>query len=137
MDPDDDRVVDRRRLRAIGLVRPRHRARRESGASLMRSSILIALACAGCASGGIPGARYANQPPVARVNDRLDVRTRPRTREVNIDLYHFDGSFYRLITRALELRRPQRALGVNAFDEVPDSTWFTNRIGVRDLALDE
>jgi len=52
-------------------------------------------------------------------------------------LYHFDGSFLRLITRALELSRPRRALGINAIDEVPDSTWFTNRIGVRDLTLDE
>ena len=34
-------------------------------------------------------------------------------------------------------RRPQRALGINALDDVPDSTWFTNRIGVRDLSLDE
>jgi hypothetical protein len=33
--------------------------------------------------------------------------------------------------------RPRRALGVNALDEVPDSTWFTNRIGVRNLTLGE
>ena len=32
-----------------------------------------------------------------------------------------------------ELPRSRRALGVNALDEVPDSTWFTNRLGVRDL----
>jgi hypothetical protein len=102
----------------------------------MRTSI-IALVVTGCASAGVPGARYANQPPVTRVNDRLDVPTRPATREVVIDYYHFNGSFYRLVTRALEVRRPQRALGVNALDEVPDSTWFTNRIGVRDLDLDE
>ena len=31
----------------------------------------------------------------------------------------------------------QRALGVNALDEVPDSTWFTNRIGVRDMSPEE
>ncbi|MBZ0233759.1 MAG: hypothetical protein K8M05_15635, partial [Deltaproteobacteria bacterium] len=31
----------------------------------------------------------------------------------------------------------RRALGVNALDEVPDSTWFENRIGARDLSLDE
>src|SRR5690606_12234662 len=45
--------------------------------------------------------------------------------------------FIRRVTRALEVPRPQRALGVNALDEVPDSTWFTNRIGVRELSLDE
>jgi hypothetical protein len=34
-------------------------------------------------------------------------------------------------------RRPIRALNVNTLDEVPDSSWFTNRIGVRDMSLEE
>ena len=29
------------------------------------------------------------------------------------------------------------AVNVNAFDEVPDSSWFTNRIGVRPMSLEE
>jgi hypothetical protein len=33
-------------------------------------------------------------------------------------------------------RSDVRAVNVNTIDEVPDSTWFTNRIGVRDLPLD-
>src|SRR5262245_47985156 len=34
-------------------------------------------------------------------------------------------------------RSPIRAVNVNTFDEVPDSSWFTNRIGVRDVSLEE
>src|SRR5918994_4874023 len=34
-------------------------------------------------------------------------------------------------------REPIRAVNVNTPDEVPDSSWFTNRIGVRDLPLTE
>ena len=34
-------------------------------------------------------------------------------------------------------RSGARAVNVNTMDEVPDSSWFTNRIGVRDLPLDE
>ena len=34
-------------------------------------------------------------------------------------------------------RTSQRAVNVNTIDEVPDSSWFTNRIGVRDLPLAE
>jgi hypothetical protein len=34
-------------------------------------------------------------------------------------------------------RTPIRASNVNTLDEVPDSTWFTNRIGVRDLPVAE
>ena len=33
--------------------------------------------------------------------------------------------------------RDVRAMNVNTVDDVPDSSWFTNRIGVRDLPLDE
>jgi hypothetical protein len=33
--------------------------------------------------------------------------------------------------------RPIRAVNVNTIDEVPDSTWFTNRIGRRAMAIDE
>jgi hypothetical protein len=34
-------------------------------------------------------------------------------------------------------RSPIRALNVNTLDEVPDSSWFTNRIGVRDIPFPE
>ena len=34
-------------------------------------------------------------------------------------------------------RRDVRAMNVNTIDEVPDSTWFTNRIGHRAMTLDE
>jgi hypothetical protein len=34
-------------------------------------------------------------------------------------------------------RQPIRALNVNTLGEVPDSSWFTNRIGVRDLSMAE
>src|SRR5687768_6606574 len=32
---------------------------------------------------------------------------------------------------------PGRALNVNTLDEVPDSSWFTNRIGQRPMSIDE
>jgi hypothetical protein len=34
-------------------------------------------------------------------------------------------------------RRDVRALNVNTADEVPDSSWFTNRIGRRDMSVEE
>jgi hypothetical protein len=104
----------------------------------------LVIACSGlalvmsCASRrDLPAPRFANAPAVARVDDRRDVPAKPAEREFIHALYHYDGTVQRRLTRALELPRPQRAVGVNALDEVPDSTWFTNRIGVRDLTLDE
>jgi hypothetical protein len=94
-------------------------------------------ALAACSSPATPSARFANAPPVWIVNDRRDVPRPPEKLDTETALYHFDGSFHRRITRALELPREGRALGINAFDEVPDSTWFTNRIGVRPLSPEE
>jgi hypothetical protein len=34
-------------------------------------------------------------------------------------------------------RRDVRAMNVNTMDEVPNSSWFTNRIGTREMTLDE
>lgn len=102
----------------------------------MRPLLLLVIAsCAG--SSAIPDVRFANAPPAQAVNDRRDVPKKPAERELVRWLYHFDYQFHRRLTRALELHRPRRALGVNSVDEVPDSTWFTNRIGVRDISPEE
>jgi len=99
----------------------------------------LALVLLACSSSRVPDARFANQAPVGVVDDRRDVPVAPAERKATTTylLYNYDGVFHRPITRRLELPGPQRALGVNALDEVPDSTWFTNRIGVRELSLDE
>ena len=98
----------------------------------------IAAAAAGCASSPpVPPVRFANAPPVVAIDDRLDVPAQPESREFYVNVYHWDALLQRRIERGLELPRPQRALGTNALDEVPDSTWFTNRIGVRDMTIDE
>jgi hypothetical protein len=81
--------------------------------------------------------RFANAPAVDVVNDRRDVTVKPRELHYERNLDNFDASFFRLVTRRLELRRHERARGINALDEVPDSTWFTNRIGVRDVTPSE
>jgi hypothetical protein len=95
-------------------------------------------AIAACASShAIPTPRFANAPPVLAVDDQRDTKTPPRKRRVPDTVFYFDGSVYRRLVRPLELRRDERARGINALGEVPDSTWFTNRIGVRDLTIDE
>jgi hypothetical protein len=102
----------------------------------LMTAIVLALA-AGCAAPEIPSVRFANTAAVTRVDDRRDVPIQPSVREFIHSYYHYNGVVQRRLTRAMELPRSERALGVNALDEVPDSTWFTNRIGVRDLTLEE
>jgi len=103
---------------------------------MMRSTVLLGLALAACSSSHAPPVRFANAPAVPRVNDRIDVPRPPRVHEFLRSLYHFDAYYLRTI-RGLALPPPRRAEGVNALDEVPDSTWFTNRIAGRPMTPEE
>jgi hypothetical protein len=100
-------------------------------------SLVVAVA-AGC--GGAPPAghmRFYNQPPAMAVNDRRDVKEKPAEQPFDRFLNRFDTHYHRRLTRWMEVRAKHRAANVNSIDEVPDSTWFTNRIGVRDLSIEE
>lgn len=103
------------------------------------SSRLLILSLAACTATArpLPPVRFANAPAAQMVNDRRDVPRAPQERVHMRALSNFDGQFFRRLTRTLELRRTQRARGVNALDEVPSSTWFTNRIGARSMTPDE
>jgi hypothetical protein len=96
-------------------------------------------AAAGCGGAAAPVStiRFANADPVWLVNDRKDVVTTPAERPDVENLRAFDIAVYRRLTRILEARPRRRALGTNSLGEVPTSTWFENRIGVRDVTLAE
>jgi hypothetical protein len=100
----------------------------------MRSILALPVLLVACDPPALPPVRFANAPPVKVVDDRQDVPAIPEVRIFRADVYFFQGSVSSFVTRALTLPRPQRARGVNSLDEVPDSTWFTNRIGVRELS---
>lgn len=97
-------------------------------------AILVALTA--CAEQRLPPARFVNASPVTVVDDRRDVPVPPKREEYLRALHNYDGHFHKRLSRALGVPRARRALGVNALDEVPDSTWFTNRIGVRSVTPD-
>jgi hypothetical protein len=103
----------------------------------MKSYIALIFVLAACASDHTSSVRFANAPAVTAVNDRNDVTAEPEARPFARTLYHLRGNFIRRVERGMEVPAPRRALGVNALDEVPNSTWFTNRIGVRDMTPDE
>ena len=91
-----------------------------------------ALALGGCVSNG----QFSDQPVVWRVNDHEHI---DEPEELPFDRYATlaDAFALRRVTRLLELHDLEPAHNTNALDEVPDSTWFTNRIGIRDVAPDE
>lgn len=106
--------------------------------SLIAAALAAALA-AGCGghAGAVSSLRYHNQPAVWRVDDRRDVPQKPEERAFAKKLYYFDSFVYDPVQRLLSVPASRRAMNVNALGEVPDSTWFTNRIGVRPLSVDD
>jgi hypothetical protein len=100
-------------------------------------SLVLIAALAGCGSPSPVGAiRFHPVSPVWRVDDRTPLEKPPAE-------HHFYRVFNIVETtlarpaRAMQLREGKRVLDTNALDEVPDSTWFTNRIGIRDLTIEE
>jgi hypothetical protein len=85
----------------------------------------LALGCGSAAS--FPKARFANSPPVEIVDDRRNVPHPPRKLPALETAYSYHALFERPVIRSLSLPPPERALGVNSVDDVPDSTWFTHR----------
>src|SRR6185312_7137943 len=111
------------------------RGSRHAREAAMKRLLVLLAACS--STSRVPPPRFANAPAVEVVNDRLDVPRKPAVSEFLEDIYNYDGLVQRRLERALDVPPPTRARGVNALDEVPDSTWFTNRIGTRDMSVDE
>ncbi|MFT3692952.1 MAG: hypothetical protein QM831_07415 [Kofleriaceae bacterium] len=98
---------------------------------------LLLLVMVGCASEtAISPLRFQNKPAAQLVDDRHDM-AKPTTNVFARSLYMLDVFFARRVPRMMELQRNEYAGDVNALDEVPDSTWFQNRIGIRDLTPEE
>ncbi len=86
-----------------------------------------------CASSLVGTLRFKNQPPVWEVNDRRNVPHPPSKLPFSTTFHFVESVFYERIQRILAMEPPRRALNINSLGEVPNSTWFTNRIGVRKL----
>ena len=61
----------------------------------------------------------------------------PETYESSFSWDAVDNSLFRPMSKFFQVDSYGEAENVNAFDEVPDSSWFTNRIGARPLSPDE
>lgn len=91
--------------------------------------VVINLAC-----GATPV--FRDQPVVWKVADRLDI-PEPTERAYNPKEYFTRIFFLDRVDRLLQLPDEEPARNTNALDEVPDSTWFQNRIGSRQMSPGE
>ena len=91
---------------------------------------LLAATAAAAGVGCTSQVRFADRPVVWAIDDARSI-AEPEEREYLRYQYFGDLFFLRRSQRALELRDHEPAWNVNAVEEVPDSTWFENRLGLR------
>jgi hypothetical protein len=120
---------------------------------MARLYVATALALAGCAA--TTPRRFPMREPFTRDTDLdpVSVKCVKRQNEKEKDKTHIscapepyisplawdaaDNTFFRPIAKIFAVDPPKEARNVNEFDEVPDSAWFTNRIGARSIPLEE
>ena len=100
--------------------------------------VVTVFGLAACGSGAAP--RFALRPPVLRDQDldyvKVDCKKGTKPGDCMPEEYESsfawdaaDNSLFRPPSYALRLKSVGESRNVNAFDEVPDSSWFVNRIG--------
>ncbi len=115
-----------------------------------RLAITAALLAAGCAHGD---ARFPLRDPIWRDGDLRPVYARcheeptpeephhvscaPEPTEAPIYWDGADNMVFRPLSESLGIVTSGEAVDVNSVDEVPDSSWFTNRLGVRPVTSAE
>lgn len=105
----------------------------QSGAIVLTRLALLgfATACTGQAQ------RFPLEAPRWRDNDENHVAHQPKDYYSGMLADAADKSFFLPLARAPYLPLGNRAQNVNALDEVPNSSWFENRLGFFDLTPEE
>jgi len=98
----------------------------------IRSAAALVAATTLAAAVGAQAPRFFDDDPISREPDSEDAsNAQPEKVGLTYDLG------YNLFVTAGNAASGTRAKNVNTIDEVPDSSWFTNRVGSRTLSADE
>ena len=97
--------------------------------------ILLSAACLliGCAPKSF---RFADKPVVWRIADDQPCEIPNTTRYIRMD-YYYKVLVRRPTTQSLSVKPTTRSQDVNALDHIPASSWYTPRLGYRDVSADE
>ena len=122
----------------------------DSDARCLGSLAYLALAVTACGSGE---ARFPLRDPIWRDTDLVSVKARCHADPTPSDPHHvscapepYDATLYwdgadnllfRPLSETVGLATSGESVNANSLDEVPDSAWFTNRLGVRLVNLEE
>lgn len=101
-----------------------------------RAGRIAATASIAAVAWGCGTIRFKDQPVVWDVDDRRDI-AEPAEREYLRYAYFADVFALRRLERAMQLHDTEPAHDVNALEEVPNSTWFENRLSWLDLTPEQ
>ncbi len=82
---------------------------------------------------GAPAHRFPLASPLFIDDDRRPFAGRPAELDTPAQWDRIDHTIFRPLAEVWLLERDTEAVNVNALDEVPSSSWFTNRIGLSPL----
>lgn len=103
----------------------------------MASKLISTLSLLACVVGCAGAPRFPLQAPLLKDDDQRPLAKAP---EEYFSPFAWDGANYMVfhpIARFFAVDPAGAATNVNALDEVPDSSWFENRLGVRPMTADE
>jgi hypothetical protein len=122
----------------------------DSDGRSLRSLTVLVLALTGCASREV---RFPLRDPMSRDTDLQSVTARchadpspkephhvscaPESYDATLYWDGVDNLVFRPLSETVGLATSRESVNVNSLDEVPDSAWFTNRLGVRPISLEE
>ena len=81
----------------------------------------------------LPGQKFRTDDPIHADDDRLDTPQEPAHIQLSDAYDRFGHIFHDFGRSAIG----SEAVNVNTLDEVPDSTWFTNRHGIERMSIEE
>jgi hypothetical protein len=94
--------------------------------------LAVGLALAGSLGAGAAGPKFYTDDPLSRIVDSQDA-SGVQEREIDLLYDTFENSLSWPGDHTLNVR----AQNLTTVDEVPDSNWFTNRLGTRSVSVDE
>ena len=94
--------------------------------------VAVCVALAAAAVAGANGPKFYSDDPISRIVDSQDA-SGVQEREIDLIYDSLENSFTWPGDRTPDVR----AQNLNTIDEVPDSNWFTNRLGARSITVDE
>jgi len=87
-------------------------------------------------AGPLAAQRFFPDDPLWREPPPINVE-KARAREINDYFDFFQSTFFPPDKKEIEHHQPGPSEAVNTLGEVPDSAWFTNRIGARSMSIEE